>query len=117
MGCATNTQESLDFQNNLEKFSSASVSRSHNTLFIGNKFPLGRVIRINRSKARELQNILTSAKYAKANTSSYVADLCYLEIAGRTWYFKPPFKPYGFTLPSEQQKQMENILKREFGVR
>jgi len=117
IGCATNTQESLEFQNDLKRFSTASVSRAHNTLFIGSRFPSGRVIRINRTKARQLQTILSSAQYAKANTSSYAADLCYLEIAGRTWYFRPSFRPYGFTLPRDQQKKMEDILKREFGVR
>jgi len=117
IGCSNNPQDSIDFENNLKRFSSASVSRANNTLFIGTKFPQGRVIRINYSKARQLQKILSTAKYAKANSSNYAADLCYLEIAGRTWYFRPSFKPYGFTLPREQQKLMENILKTQFGVR
>ena len=117
IGCATNTQDSLEFENNLKQFSSTSVSKAHNTLFIGTQFPQGRVIRLNYSRARQLQSILSSAKYAQANSSNYEADLCYLEIAGRTWYFRPPFKPYGFTLPREEQKQMENILKNGYGLR
>ncbi len=119
IGCSTtSTQDSLDFQNNLKRFSTANVSRAKNTIFIGKKFPSGRVIRINYSKAKQLQKILSHSQYANSgNSANYAADLCYMVIAGRTWYFRPSFKPYGFKLPYEQQKQMENILRKEFGVR
>jgi len=119
IGCSTapSTQETLEFENNLKRFSNASVGRANNTLFIGREFPNGRIKRLSYSKAKQLQKILSSAKFVKTNSSTYASDLCYLEIAGRTWYFRPSFKPYGFKLPNEQQKQMENILRKEFGVR
>lgn len=120
IGCSSSSvspQDKIVFEQHLRKFSSKNVSQSKNTIFIGRGFPSGRIVSLNYSKAKEVQRILSKATPApKDGSSRYVSNLCYLEVAGKTWYFRPRFKPNGFRLPHAEQVQME-ILLSEYGIR
>lgn len=121
IGCSStppsSPQDKIAFEKHLRKFSSKNVALSKNTIFVGKGFPSGRIVSLSYSKAKQVQRILSKATSApKDDSSRYVSNLCYLEVAGKTWYFRPPFKPNGFRLPRAEQVQMEKLLSG-YGVR